>query len=35
MNGWIEKNEKIKKQIESHLRELPNIFTEFYVGILT
>lgn len=33
MNGWIEKNEKIKKQIETHLQTLPSIFTEFYVDM--
>lgn len=33
MNGWIEKNEKIKKQIEKHLSTLPNIFTEFYIDM--
>jgi integrase/recombinase XerC len=33
MNGWIEKNEKIKKQIESKLTTLPPIFTEFYIDM--
>lgn len=33
MNGWIEKNEKIKKQIETHLSALPPIFTEFYIDM--
>lgn len=33
MNGWIEKNEKLKKQIETHLCELPSIFTEFYIDM--
>ena len=33
MNGWIEKNEKIKQQIETHLKILPPIFTEFYVDM--
>lgn len=33
MNGWIEKNEKLKKQIEKHLQTLPEIFTEFYVDM--
>ncbi len=33
MNGWIEKNEKIKKQIENHLKTLPPIFMEFYVDM--
>ena len=33
MNGWIEKNEKLKQQIEKHLQTLPEIFTEFYVDM--
>lgn len=33
MNGWIEKNEKLKQQIEEHLQTLPNIFTEFYIDM--
>ena len=33
MNGWIERNERIKQQIEAHLQELPAIFTEFYVDM--
>ena len=33
MNGWIEKNEKIKTQIEAHLQTLPSIFTEFYIDM--
>jgi site-specific recombinase XerD len=33
MNGWIEKNEKLKQQIEKHLKTLPEIFTEFYVDM--
>ena len=33
MNGWIEKNEKIKQQIEKHLQTLPSIFTEFYIDM--
>lgn len=33
MNGWIEKNEKLKEQIEKHLQALPKIFTEFYVDM--
>lgn len=33
MNGWIEKNEKIKKQINNRLKTLPQIFTEFYVDM--
>lgn len=33
MNGWIEKNEKIKQQIETHLKTLPPIFMEFYVDM--
>jgi integrase/recombinase XerC len=33
MNGWIEKNEKLKKQIEKHLKTLPAIFTEFYIDM--
>lgn len=33
MNGWIEKNEKLKQQIEKHLQTLPQIFTEFYVDM--
>lgn len=33
MNGWIEKNEKIKKQIEKHLQTLPEIFVEFYIDM--
>lgn len=33
MNGWIEKNEKIKKQIEERLSTLPPIFNEFYIDM--
>lgn len=33
MNGWIEKNEKLKQQIEKHLKLLPQIFTEFYIDM--
>lgn len=33
MNGWIEKNEKIKTQIENNLKTLPPIFTEFYIDM--
>ena len=33
MNGWIEKNEKLKQQIEKHLKLLPPIFTEFYIDM--
>lgn len=33
MNGWIEKNEKLKRQIENHLQTLPPIFTDFYVDM--
>ncbi len=33
MNGWIEKNEKLKQQIEKRLSVLPQIFTEFYVDM--
>lgn len=33
MNGWIEKNEKLKQQINQHLQTLPPIFTEFYVDM--
>ena len=33
MNGWIEKNENIKRQIEKHLQTLPPIFYEFYVDM--
>ncbi len=33
MNGWIEKNEKIKLKIENDLSVLPPIFTEFYVDM--
>lgn len=33
MNGWIEKNEKLKQQIEKHLQTLPPVFTEFYVDM--
>lgn len=33
MNGWIEKNERLKQQIEKHLQTLPPIFTEFYVDM--
>lgn len=33
MNGWIEKNEKIKKQIEERLSTLPPIFSEFYIDM--
>ena len=33
MNGWIEKNEKIKTQIVRQLDVLPPIFTEFYVDM--
>lgn len=33
MNGWIEKNENLKQQIEKHLSTLPSIFTEFYIDM--
>ena len=33
MNGWIEKNEKIRTQVENHLKTLPSIFTDFYVDM--
>lgn len=33
MNGWIEKNEKIKHQIENKIKTLPPIFTEFYIDM--
>ena len=33
MNGWIEKNEQLKQQIETHLQTLPEIFTEFYIDM--
>lgn len=33
MNGWIEKNEKIKQQIDKRLQTLPPIFTEFYIDM--
>ena len=33
MNGWIEKNEKLKNQIDKHLSTLPPIFTEFYIDM--
>lgn len=33
MNGWIEKNEKLKERIERQLRDLPEIFTEFYIDM--
>lgn len=33
MNGWMEKNEKIKLKIENTLKELPPIFTEFYIDM--
>lgn len=33
MNGWIEKNENLKQQIEKHLSTLPTIFTEFYIDM--
>ena len=33
MNGWMEKNEKIKIKVEKYLQELPPIFTEFYVDM--
>ena len=33
MNGWIEKNENLKQQIEKHLDTLPSIFTEFYIDM--
>lgn len=33
MNGWIEKNEKIKFKIENNLKNLPPIFTEFYIDM--
>ena len=33
MNGWMEKNEKIKLKIENYLKDLPPIFTEFYVDM--
>ena len=33
MRGWMEKNEKIKIQIEKKLKELPPIFTEFYIDM--
>lgn len=33
MNGWIEKNEKLKQKIDKHLQTLPPIFTEFYIDM--
>lgn len=33
MNGWVEKNENLKRQIEEHLSTLPEIFTEFYIDM--
>ncbi len=33
MNGWMEKNERIKLKVEDHLKDLPPIFTEFYVDM--
>ena len=33
MNGWLEKNEKIKIKTEEYLKTLPPIFTEFYVDM--
>ena len=33
MNGWMEKNEKIKLKIEEDLKDLPPIFTEFYIDM--
>lgn len=33
MNGWMEKNEKMKFKIENTLKELPPIFTEFYIDM--
>lgn len=33
MNGWVEKNEKIKNKIENNLKTLPPIFTEFYIDM--
>jgi site-specific recombinase XerD len=33
MNGWMEKNEKIKFKIEEKLKKLPPIFTEFYIDM--
>lgn len=33
MNGWIEKNERIKQEIERRLSSLPPIFTDFYIDM--
>ena len=33
MNGWVEKNEKLKRRVEKHLLSLPPIFTEFYIDM--
>lgn len=33
MNGWVEKNEKLKRRVEKHLLSLPLIFTEFYIDM--
>ena len=33
MNGWMEKNERIRLKMEGHLKDLPPIFTEFYVDM--
>ena len=33
MNGWIEKNESLKQQIEKKLQTLPDIFSEFYIDM--
>ena len=33
MNGWMEKNEKLKLKIATMLKDLPPIFTEFYVDM--
>lgn len=33
MNGWMEKNEKIKLKIENYLQQLPPIFAEFYIDM--
>ena len=33
MNGWMEKNNKIKRKIENDLQHLPPIFIEFYTDM--
>lgn len=33
MNGWMEKNEKLRLQIENKIKTLPPIFTEFYIDM--